>query len=112
MIRKINSRKGSTPTAILLLVFLTVALCLFTIVSLLMSEGRINEKTSDVYVLGDVYAKENLIKFYISKGVSLNEAVDYVKDSQTEVKIIGNKVRIEKKDISGIKEIIYEFSAK
>ncbi len=98
------NKKAATSLSILLLVILTLVLVGFALFTFLTQKIKTNNFLYQG--LEDMYAKEAVIKFYVSEGMPLS-SIDLIEGASFD----GNKVTIKEKidEGEGAMEISYEF---
>lgn len=107
--------KKATSISVLLLVVMALVLSGAALFVFNAREKGVEQQVSDIRVIEEVYVKEELINFYMKKGMTLQEAINSAGLGET-AKIIDsskNLVEIRKKISSQNNqiEIVYHFQA-
>ena len=111
MKNKFLNKRGATSLSILLFVILSILLISYTIFTFLTQKNKY--ESISLIDFNDIHLMEEKISFYVSNGVSLDEAVKIVKDeSNIEVGVNGKEVLIEKEYFDDKKVLIMKVSYK
>jgi len=105
MINQIIRDKKGISLSIVLLVFIAVSLIALTLYSFLIYNSSLEKKIGLEVLLKEAYNEAEQIQFYIDKGYSLDEAVDFFDNAIITDRSSG-QVGILKNYYEGTKEII------
>lgn len=100
--RKINARKGATSISILMLSIMAVFLATTALFVFAFKNSGVNSEIGNARIVESVYAKQEIVNYYLSQGKTAGEIESLVSG----VKIEGDKITIVESLKEDYKEII------